>query len=468
MIPWILEHLLAYPGSYEIPLRTMYTLNSAPHAQAYTPRPGTPALSNGSSPNSCPTSPLFPPDQQYQLAAANVTENFKSNLMNHISQLPSQPCSLPPAFITSFVRRCFTDELHLVDFTQALTALDYLKDLENRRKKELGNALQRLGVDKTYCQSTNEILAKYPGVSRWIDSMQIKERKVEALYTQVYIGLRRWVCPAASLTIGCTNKVPCQTLINEMRLEPFNKANCIAMLNTLYPPTTTQMPTSQLTPLLLSQQRSGFFRYIQCVERNGKVTLSNLEHQGQRPNDSNGWAIVRETVDKYLRTANGVIEECVEVVGTDSFDPTSDYHRHGRRADSGVSFATADRPSTSGSTGSKHSNNKPLPASPPQFIPPVSKKKGSTLEKIAREIKILRSRTEAKENARKDEKEKVRILKKMKSTGTIGGRSQHSRTNSADNRAFDIDELQRQRMIIEATREKENRTPSHSYMSHEV
>ena len=256
-----------------------------------------------------------------------------------------------------------------------------------------------------------------------------------------------------------------------MRLEPFNKANCIAMLNTLYPPTTTQMPTSQLTPLLLSQQRSGFFRYIQCVERNGKVTLSNLEHQGQRPNDSNGWAIVRETVDKYLRTANGVIEECVEVVGTDSFDPTSDYHRHGRRADSGVSFATADRPSTSSSTGSKHSsnnNNKPLPASPPPFIPPVSKKKGSTLEKIARELKILRSRTEVKENARKDEKEKVRTLKKMKSTGTIGGRSQHSRTNSADNRAFDIDELQRQRMILEATREKENRTPSHSYMSHEV
>lgn len=26
---WLLEHILTYPGTYEIPLRTMYTLNSA-------------------------------------------------------------------------------------------------------------------------------------------------------------------------------------------------------------------------------------------------------------------------------------------------------------------------------------------------------------------------------------------------------------------------------------------------------
>lgn len=199
--PWILEHLLAYPGTYEIPLRTMYTLNSAPQTQSYprqSIRPDTPSLcsSNGSSPESTPASPSFPAEQQQQLVPQNATDHFKSCLMTHISNLPSQPFSLPPSFITSFVRRCFTADLCLVDFTQALTALDYLKDLENRRKREAKTALQRLGVDpQAAFQTGDEVMKKYPQAAEWILGMQDKERKVEALYTQLYIGLRRWVSP---------------------------------------------------------------------------------------------------------------------------------------------------------------------------------------------------------------------------------------------------------------------------------
>ena len=198
--PWILEHLLAYPGSYEIPLRTMYTLNSTPQAQPYPPRQSarsdTPSLSHsdGSSAGSSPASPSFPPDQHQQLAAHGATEHFKSCLMTHISQLPSQPFSLPPSFITSFVRRCFTADLCLVDFTQALTALDYLKDLETRRKRELTQVLQRLGVDKeALVKIEDNKRISSSKVLEWVMQMQDKERKVEALYTQVYLGLRRWV-----------------------------------------------------------------------------------------------------------------------------------------------------------------------------------------------------------------------------------------------------------------------------------
>ena len=199
--PWILEHLLAYPGSYEIPLRTMYTVNSTPQAQLpprQSVRADTPSLcsSDGSSPDSAPASPQFPPDQQQQLVAASATEHFKSCLMTHISKLPAQPFSLPPAFITSFVRRCFPSELVYVDFTQALTALDYLKDLENRRRKELRLALQRLGIEKNSASETGEdVMRRFPRVAEWITSVQEKERKVEAMYSQVYIGLRRWVSP---------------------------------------------------------------------------------------------------------------------------------------------------------------------------------------------------------------------------------------------------------------------------------
>ena len=112
--------------------------------------------------------------------------------MTHISKLPSQPFSLPPSFITSFVRRCFTADLCLVDFTQALTALDYLKDLDNRRKRELALVLQRLGIEQDKADQERED-SKNPRITEWAHGMRDKERKVEALYSQVYIGLRRWV-----------------------------------------------------------------------------------------------------------------------------------------------------------------------------------------------------------------------------------------------------------------------------------
>ena len=272
-----------------------------------------------------------------------------------------------------------------------------------------------------------------------------------------------------------------QTLINEMRLEPFSKANSIAMLNTLYPPTTGLPPTRQLTVHILESQRNAFFRYIQAVERNGKGVLRNLENQGQRKDDANGWAVVREAVDKYLRTSNGVIEECVEVTGPEYFDPETEAHRRAeRRADSGVSFATGDRPSTSGSSGGRSNTStadKPLPASPPRLepptrpppcVPPTPKKRGTTLEKIARELRNLRSRNEVKEVAGNhnspdlDHKEpRGRSLKKMKSTSSIGGsRSKHTRLGSDEARTdFYIDDARRQRLIWEARKEKESNAP---------
>ncbi|KAL8768429.1 MAG: hypothetical protein Q9209_005335 [Squamulea sp. 1 TL-2023] len=462
VFPWVLEHLLTYPGTYEIPLRTMYTLNSTQQAQPHPRQPhrtDTPSLSNsnGSSPDSSPASPVFPPDMQHRLPPSTATEHFKSCLMNHISQLPSQPFSLPPAFITSFVRRCFTEDLCLIDFTQALTALDYLKDLENRRKRELALAFQRLGLDK---KSLGELLEdpskNPPWITDWAQGMEAKEKKVESLYTQVYLGLRRW------------------TLINEMRLEPFNKANSIAMLNTLFPPTGTLVPpTRQLTSATLETQRNGFFRYITGVEKNGKSILQNLENQGKGPRDANGWTVVRESLDKYLRTANSVIEQCQEITGPDSLDPNSqEYRRSERRADSGVSFGIGDRPSTSSSSRNSRSNsttnNKPLPASPPTAQlpqPPLSpKKKGTTLEKIARELRNLRTRSDPQKGVTVTlDDDKIKTIKKMKSASSIrdSSRARHTRMGSGGSgsraRTFDIDDEKRQQLILEAQRQKENR-----------
>jgi len=270
-----------------------------------------------------------------------------------------------------------------------------------------------------------------------------------------------------------------------MRLEPFNKSNCYAMLNTLYPPIPAPPPTRQLTSTILASQRNAFFRYITGVEKNGKSILKNLEHQGERPEHANGWPVVREIVDKYLRTANGIVEECQEISGHDSLDPaSSEYHRAERRSDSGISFATIDRPSTSSSNGSRNNsipgncsrNNsvKPLPACPatelPHLPPSSPKKRGTTLERIAREIRNLRTRNDVRELdrgqlndlSRPQDFSKSKSLKKMKSTSSIGAtRNKHARSGSGEcsTPSYDIDDLKRERLIMEARREKENREP---------
>jgi hypothetical protein len=77
-----------------------------------------------------------------------------------------------PSFITSFVRRCFPFEIAKVDFGQALTALDYLRDLETRRE-EIGGALRRLGIDSnTLGKEGDEISKKYPGVVSWVKAIE--------------------------------------------------------------------------------------------------------------------------------------------------------------------------------------------------------------------------------------------------------------------------------------------------------
>jgi hypothetical protein len=121
--------------------------------------------------------------------------NFTSQLMTHIGSLPSQSSSLPPAFIVSFVSRCFHPSLALVDFPQALTALDYLRDLEKRRCKEYVAAFERLGIHiESFDADVDAVAERYPGIALWAKNMHGKNKKAESYYSIMYLGLRRWVC----------------------------------------------------------------------------------------------------------------------------------------------------------------------------------------------------------------------------------------------------------------------------------
>lgn len=184
----ILEHVLQYPGSYEIPLRTMYTLNCAPRAQ---PLPKD--LSRAPTPTG--NSNISPVSGQFAWGEAeSATMNFTSQLMGHIGSLPSQPSSLPPAFIISFTSRCFHPCLALVDFPQALTALDYLRDLETRRRREVAAAYDRVGIhETTFAADVEAVSTQFPGIALWAKNVEGKNKKAEICYSQLWLGLRRWV-----------------------------------------------------------------------------------------------------------------------------------------------------------------------------------------------------------------------------------------------------------------------------------
>lgn len=380
----ILEHILAAPAPNDIPLRTMYTLNSTPRAQPS--RPDTPSSAFRPAPSS------------------DAAANFQSSLLNQVSNLKSQPCSLPPAFITGFVRKVFPAELTMVDFPQALTALDYLKDLEWRRRREFRAALQRLGITPEY-MAIPGCFRKHTGLLAWIQQREDNERDFDRLYSELFIAIRRWI------------------LINELSLEPFSKQNCLAMLNTMFPPIPNNEPWTQPSRLLtersLNDYRAGFFEWIKRVETSDASVLDPVMQQGKRPayldergymvEDATGWPAVRDALDIYLDKANACLEDCRTVESIDSFDSegkkkphdSTDYtlssgreSRSGRKADSGVSFNSSaansnKRPSTSMSTHNR--GDYAEPPSPTAAVearfPPAKSGPSSTMEKITNQIR---------------------------------------------------------------------------------
>jgi hypothetical protein len=198
---YILEHVLQYPGSYEIPLRTMYTLNCIPRSQ---PLPKDLSRTNTNSGASSPVT-----GQMTWTGAETATMSFTSQLMAHLNSMPTQPSSLPPTFIVNFVNRCFHPVLHTVDFPQALTALDYLRDLETRRRKEMTAAFERVHVRKeTFDADMAGMAEKFPGIALWVRNVEGKNKKAESYYAQLYLGLRRWVsCSTPDPQLRLTTRI---------------------------------------------------------------------------------------------------------------------------------------------------------------------------------------------------------------------------------------------------------------------
>jgi hypothetical protein len=82
----------------------------------------------------------------------------------------------------------------MVDFPQALTAMDYLRDLEKRRCQEYVAAFKRLGISiENFDADVEAVSDRYPGIALWAKNMHGKNKKAESYYSIMYLGLRRWV-----------------------------------------------------------------------------------------------------------------------------------------------------------------------------------------------------------------------------------------------------------------------------------
>jgi hypothetical protein len=117
--------------------------------------------------------------------------------MSHVAKLPQQQSFLPPQFVTDFTRKTFAARYDDVVFPQALAALDYLRDLEGRRRKEIRESLERLHIQPAAATSganwNDYINELQPNLGVWLDKMLRMEWKVDVIYSQIYATLRSWV-----------------------------------------------------------------------------------------------------------------------------------------------------------------------------------------------------------------------------------------------------------------------------------
>ncbi|TGZ80124.1 hypothetical protein EX30DRAFT_349592 [Ascodesmis nigricans] len=240
-VNWILDHTMTHSEDYQttLPLQTIYELNC--------------------------------------MTTGQTTADFKAALMEHISQLPAQPSHLPAICYTKFIDRCFPPDHEYVEFDNALRALDYIRDLEMRRKKELEKAMRYKGEN-----------------DKKIITLRARASKLDMQYAKVLTGIRRY------------------TLMHELSAPEFNKYNCIALLNTLYPINEAAI-NHHLTAELLAQQRRALWKYIIAVEKNGASVLKTAYEA------NGGWAAVSATTSSYCRSAVDVIEKAEQCARPTSF-----------------------------------------------------------------------------------------------------------------------------------------------------
>jgi hypothetical protein len=97
---------------------------------------------------------------------------------------------LPPSFIQSFcLEEAFPANYDSANFDQALTGLDYIRDLEVTRQVSLREAARRLCITK---ENWRDVLSADPDAKLWVENMQALEFDIETYYANIFLDLRIW------------------------------------------------------------------------------------------------------------------------------------------------------------------------------------------------------------------------------------------------------------------------------------
>ncbi|TGO23025.1 hypothetical protein BPAE_0146g00030 [Botrytis paeoniae] len=337
-VPWIISHVLECHLSSELPLKIMFSFNAGHRVPTlkeahkwwqYEPK-GTAIIhflislekskpENKEDPTS--KSGNFKEDE---ISEAEDTqedksskpenaedENMKSTIRNHAAYDPFMDASnktlleinfesefpegrrasrgLPPDFIRKWcLDKVFTKDQDQVDFDQALTGIDYLQDLECRRREALREVALRLKIDK---HNWRRVLSADPDAKRWVEDIQAQETIIEGFYATCFVDLRIW------------------TMLHELKAHPFYKPNALAMLNTLYPPCIRDLPNDRIDRVKLRKHRAKFYNLIIQVTRGGIEALKEFETLLKNPACKHNWVDTRENLRDYIELASKMIEQ---------------------------------------------------------------------------------------------------------------------------------------------------------------
>jgi|TARA_R110002003_G_scaffold104_44_gene8596 hypothetical protein len=254
-------------------------------------------------------------------------------------------------------------------------------------------------------------------------------------------------------------------MINELSMQPFDKLNCMGMLNTLLPPmhNQTKLPSPVLNLQTLKDERNGFFEYIRLVQKSGPEILKPVMTMNKGADDETGWPAVQKVVDKYTKVAKQMIDDCLATAGPESFERYPNEHRTGKKTDSGVSFGSQRRPSVG---SSMHKEQAPEPM--PTFT--TTTKGPSALERITREFRRMRvkprpdveeivqmkQRTATEYVAPTSGNSSKKTLKKARSLASLkfgnGSSLSLSSRKGSDAPIFDPEQMAKHRMLYEANK----------------
>ncbi|KAH7369628.1 hypothetical protein BKA65DRAFT_355083, partial [Rhexocercosporidium sp. MPI-PUGE-AT-0058] len=226
-------------------------------------------------------------DSLLKIGFAHLLDNAEKELAGFDPQ--NRPMGLPAHFIRTYcLDQVFVQDFEDVNFGHALTALDYLRDLEFTRRSALRKAALNLEINE---HNWRRVLAANPSTLKWVEQTQGDELRTETMYANLFLDLRIW------------------TMISILLSRDFNKADALAMLNTLFPPAIQDLPNFKINPKVLFQQRAIFYRYTIDVEANGPAIMKEFKHHISQYDNRHRWPAVRGTLEKYTALAEKMIDQ---------------------------------------------------------------------------------------------------------------------------------------------------------------